>query len=74
VGFAAETDDVEQNATEKLKRKRLNLIVANAVVAFEAETNRVTLIDATGRKEPLPEMSKRDVAVAIIERVLKLAR
>jgi phosphopantothenoylcysteine decarboxylase/phosphopantothenate--cysteine ligase len=72
VGFAAETDDVEQNATEKLERKRLDLIVANEASAFEAETNRVTLIDATGRKEPLPEMSKRDVAVAIIERVLKL--
>jgi phosphopantothenoylcysteine decarboxylase / phosphopantothenate---cysteine ligase len=74
VGFAAETGDLEGNATEKLKCKRLDLIVANDANAFEAETNRVTLLDAAGQKEQLPEMSKRDVAAAIIERVLRLSR
>ncbi len=74
VGFAAETDHLERNALNKLRRKRLDLIVANDASAFEAETNRVTLFGAAGPKEEFPEMSKRDVAVAIIERVLKLAR
>lgn len=74
VGFAAETDDLEWNAIEKLKRKRLDLIVANEASAFEAETNHVTLFDAAGQKERLPEMLKRDVAAAILERVLKLTR
>jgi phosphopantothenoylcysteine decarboxylase / phosphopantothenate---cysteine ligase len=74
VGFAAETGDLEGNATEKLNRKQLDLIVANDASAFDAETNRVTLFGAAGEKEQLPEMSKRAVAAAIIERVLKLSR
>jgi phosphopantothenoylcysteine decarboxylase/phosphopantothenate--cysteine ligase len=74
VGFAAETDDLEGNATKKLKSKRLDLIVANDASAFDAETNRVTLFGAAGQEERLPEMSKRDVAAAIIEHVLKLSR
>ena len=74
VGFAAETNDLERNAIAKLKSKGVDLIVANEASAFEAETNRVTLFDAAGQKEQLREMPKRDVAAAIIERVLKLRR
>ena len=71
IGFAAETDDVERNARVKLERKRLDLIVANDVSAFEADSNAVTLIGRTGTPDRLPRMSKREVAGAIIQRILK---
>ena len=74
VGFAAETDHMERNALGKLRRKRLDLIVANDVRAFEGDTNTVTLIERDGTFERLREMSKRRVAAAIIRRVLRLAR
>jgi phosphopantothenoylcysteine decarboxylase/phosphopantothenate--cysteine ligase len=73
VGFAAETQDVLANATEKLARKGLDLIVANDVAAadsgFEVDTNRITLIDAAGGAEPLPLMSKSAAAGAILDRI-----
>ena len=72
VGFAAETDAVEENAREKLRRKRLDLIVANAASAFESDTNAVTVIGPDGRGERLPEMSKHEVARALVERVVEL--
>ena len=58
VGFAAETNALIRNATDKLKRKRLDLIVANDAKAFEAETNRVTLLGVGGERETLPELPK----------------
>lgn len=72
VGFAAETDHVEDNARDKLQRKNLDLIVANDAAAFDAETNRVTLLFRDGRREALPEMSKADVARVVVERAIKL--
>jgi phosphopantothenoylcysteine decarboxylase / phosphopantothenate---cysteine ligase len=72
VGFAAETDDLLANARAKLQQKNLDLIVANTPSAFEAETSAVTLLFSNGRIERLPELRKRDVAVAIIKQVLKL--
>jgi len=69
VGFAVETHDLEGYAQEKLRRKRLDLIVANEVSAFDAETNAVTILGADGTRESLPPMLKRDLAAAIIERV-----
>ena len=76
VGFAAESRDLLANASEKLKSKNLNLIVANDISAadagFGAETNRVTLLFADGKQEALPLMSKVEVAEAIIERVIHL--
>ena len=74
VGFAAETDDVEENAREKLIRKGLDFIVANDASAFDAETNRVTLISSEGKVERLPEMPKIDVAKVIVERAVRLFR
>jgi phosphopantothenoylcysteine decarboxylase / phosphopantothenate---cysteine ligase len=74
IGFAAETDDVEKNAREKLIRKGLDFIVANDASAFDAETNRVTLISSEGNAEKLPEMPKIEVAKAIIERAVRLFR
>lgn len=74
--FAAETNDVLENAKEKLDRKNCDLIVANDILAegagFESDTNIVTLIDKTGNCEQLPRLSKREVANAILDRVVKL--
>jgi phosphopantothenoylcysteine decarboxylase/phosphopantothenate--cysteine ligase len=72
VGFAAETDDLERNALDKLQRKQLTLIVANEASAFEADTNAVTLFGRDGKPERLPEMPKAHVAAAIIRRILPL--
>lgn len=78
IGFAAETQDVIANAREKLTRKALSLIVANDVSTadsgFEAETNRVTLLDAAGGVETLPLMSKAAVAEAVIDRLTVLLK
>ncbi len=76
VGFAAESDDLIQNATGKLKDKQLDLIVANDITAsdagFGAETNRVTLIGPEGDSEQLPLMAKSKVAEAVMDRIEKL--
>jgi phosphopantothenoylcysteine decarboxylase/phosphopantothenate--cysteine ligase len=76
IGFAAETREVLANAREKLARKKLDLIVANDVSAadsgFEVDTNRVTLLDASGGMETLPLMSKPAVAEKIIDRLVVL--
>jgi phosphopantothenoylcysteine decarboxylase/phosphopantothenate--cysteine ligase len=76
VGFALETDDVLANGAKKLKDKALDLIVVNdateAGAGFGADTNRVTLIGRDGTPEPLPLLSKRDVADAILDRIERL--
>jgi phosphopantothenoylcysteine decarboxylase/phosphopantothenate--cysteine ligase len=76
VGFAAESSDLLSNALEKLKAKHLDLIVANDISAkdagFEVDTNRVVLIDKSGRQEELPLMLKDEVAQLILERVVNL--
>lgn len=70
VGFAAETDHVEEEARRKVQDKGLDLIVANDVSAknagFSADTNRVTFITNDGAAHAYPVMSKRDVAVEIV--------
>ncbi len=76
VGFAAETEDLLDNARKKLTEKRLALICANDVTApdagFGVDTNRVTLIDRQGNVDSLPLMSKREVADRILDRVVGL--
>ncbi|MFZ1040038.1 MAG: bifunctional phosphopantothenoylcysteine decarboxylase/phosphopantothenate--cysteine ligase CoaBC [Anaerolineales bacterium] len=76
VGFAAESRDLLANASEKLKSKKLDFIVANDIASADAgfgvETNRVTLLFPNGKKESLPLMSKVEVAEAIIEHVAAL--
>jgi phosphopantothenoylcysteine decarboxylase/phosphopantothenate--cysteine ligase len=73
VGFAAESQDLLQNAANKLESKGLDLIAANDISAtdagFAVETNRVTLLFADGRRESLPLMSKTETAELILERV-----
>ncbi len=76
VGFAAETNDVLENAASKIKRKNLDLIVANDVTAagagFGATTNIVTLISANGGSEALPMMDKAEVAERIFDKIAEL--
>ncbi len=72
VGFALETQDGVAHARAKLKSKRCDLIVLNSPdKALGTETNRVTFVEARSSTE-LPERSKREVAEAILERVLEL--
>ncbi|MBL7062654.1 MAG: bifunctional phosphopantothenoylcysteine decarboxylase/phosphopantothenate--cysteine ligase CoaBC [Anaerolineae bacterium] len=76
VGFAAESENLMENARAKLSAKHLHLIVANDVTApdagFGVETNRVVLIGRDGSVEELPLMSKAAVAEAVLERVAGL--
>jgi len=74
VGFAAESEDLVANARKKLEHKRLDLIVANDITAahsgFDVDTNRVTIIDKSGKAEELPLMTKREVADKVLDRVV----
>jgi phosphopantothenoylcysteine decarboxylase/phosphopantothenate--cysteine ligase len=76
VGFAAESHALMENAGEKLKSKGLDLIVANDIssedAGFGVDTNRVTLLYSNGEQEPLPLLSKGEVADTIIERLAAL--
>jgi len=77
IGFAAETDNVLQNAREKLNTKFLDAIVANDVsqagVGFDTTTNEVTII-SRDRKAPIhvPLMAKTSVADIILDEVVRL--
>jgi phosphopantothenoylcysteine decarboxylase / phosphopantothenate---cysteine ligase len=76
VGFAAETENVAENACKKLAQKNADLIVANDVTAegagFDVDTNIVTLFARDGRDLPLARMNKRDVAQRILDEALRL--
>lgn len=75
VGFAAETNDVTDNAISKLRKKKLDMIVANDVTregaGFGTDTNIVTIITERGQTE-LPIMSKTDVAKRLLDEIMKL--
>jgi phosphopantothenoylcysteine decarboxylase/phosphopantothenate--cysteine ligase len=72
VGFAAETGSLDR-AADKLRRKGVDLLVANDVAeagsGFGTDTNRVTILAADGSREELPLQSKRDVAELLLDRV-----
>jgi phosphopantothenoylcysteine decarboxylase/phosphopantothenate--cysteine ligase len=74
VGFAAETDDLQANAADKLARKSLDLIVANDVGGdvFGSDSNEVTLLWADGRRDQLARMAKTDVAERVLDAVAGL--
>jgi len=75
VGFAAETERVEEQGAAKLQRKHVDLIVANDVAradsGFDVETNAVTIV-GEGGSETLPVLPKSQVAIEILDRVEKL--
>ena len=72
VGFAAETEDLIENAVSKLTRKGLDLIVANDVTeegsGFDTETNSAVLIDASGTQERTGLIAKTELAELILDR------
>jgi len=73
VGFSAETENLLENARQKLRKKKMDLIVANDVTSadsgFSADTNKVIIIDKDGKIEDLPLMTKREVAERILDKV-----
>lgn len=75
VGFAAETENLEQHAETKRVEKNLDIIVGNIVgepsSGFGADSNKVTLFYKDGTKEPLPMMEKDAVAHILLDRILK---
>ena len=76
VGFAAETNDLLQNAKRKIESKNLDFIVANDLTkkgaGFDTDTNIVKIIDADGNMEDYPLMSKEDVGDIILDKVKDL--
>ena len=76
VGFAAESERLQENARDKVVRKSLDLIIANDITrddaGFAADTNKVLLVDKHDNVEDLPLMSKYDVASRILDRVRAL--
>lgn len=73
VGFAAETNDVLENATKKIKKKNLDFIVANDLTmqgaGFSTETNIVKIIEADGRINEYPKLLKSEVGDIILDKV-----
>jgi len=73
VGFAAESEKLLENATSKLQRKGLDLLVANDITAadagFAVDTNRVLVLDLDGGLRRIERSSKADIGAYIIERV-----
>jgi phosphopantothenoylcysteine decarboxylase / phosphopantothenate---cysteine ligase len=74
VGFAAETGSLDR-AAEKLRRKGVDLLVANDVAeagsGFGSDTNRVAILAADGARDDLPRMTKREVADRLLDRVAR---
>ncbi len=72
VGFAAESENVVENACIKREKKQIPMIVANsALQAIGSDNNLVTIVDATGEYE-LPQASKSQVARQIVAHALRL--
>lgn len=76
VGFALETDNEEENAALKLKKKNLDVIVLNSLrdagAGFGTDTNKVTIIDREGEHRAYELKSKREVAVDIVDKILEI--
>jgi phosphopantothenoylcysteine decarboxylase/phosphopantothenate--cysteine ligase len=74
VGFAAETENLEQYATDKLNRKNLDMIIANLVgerLCFDADDNEVVVLWPGGRRQ-IPKASKPDLARTLIDSIASL--
>lgn len=73
IGFAAETEELDKNAGEKLRKKKLDMIVGNVVggtsSGFAADANQATLFYKGGNREALPEMPKEELANIILDRI-----
>jgi phosphopantothenoylcysteine decarboxylase / phosphopantothenate---cysteine ligase len=78
VGFAAETDNVVENARKKLNEKNLDMIVANDVLqkgaGFASDTNSVVILSRSGEAVELPVMSKAMIAGRIIDKIVEVRK
>ena len=78
IGFAAETQNLQEEARRKLETKNCDMVVANLVgksdTGFESDANEVVLALRTGEFIPLARASKREIADQILGQILKLRR
>ncbi|MBI5827795.1 MAG: bifunctional phosphopantothenoylcysteine decarboxylase/phosphopantothenate--cysteine ligase CoaBC [Deltaproteobacteria bacterium] len=72
VGFALETEDLEENARKKLIDKNLDLVVGNTPAGLDSESNQVTIITRDNTIEVLPPLGKDEVADRILDKVARL--
>jgi phosphopantothenoylcysteine decarboxylase / phosphopantothenate---cysteine ligase len=76
IGFAAETQNLQQEARRKLELKNCDMVVGNLVggadSGFESDYNEVTLALSSGENIPLPRAGKRELADRIFDEALKL--
>ncbi|NJM39235.1 MAG: phosphopantothenoylcysteine decarboxylase [Akkermansiaceae bacterium] len=75
VGFAAETENLEENARDKLSRKACDLIIANDVskpeIGFDSDSNEVLLV-YPDRSELLPTASKHEISLQLVDEIIRL--
>jgi phosphopantothenoylcysteine decarboxylase/phosphopantothenate--cysteine ligase len=79
IGFAAETNDVVGYARSKMKKKNLDMVVANDITAdgagFNTDTNIATILTRNGGGDvELPLMQKREMAERIIDEIMRLRK
>jgi len=76
VGFALETDNEEENAKDKLKRKNFDFVVLNSMrdtgAGFQSDTNKITILDKDGNVTKFDLKSKEEVAKDIVNYVSKI--
>ena len=71
VGFAAESENVIENAVDKLERKNLDMIIANDTSNFEIDTNKIFIIDKSKEIDEKEQMSKKELGYIICKEILK---
>ena len=76
IGFAAETQNLIEEARRKLQTKNCDMVVGNIVsrddIGFGSDDNEVVLVLRTGEAVPVPRASKREIADAILDQALRL--
>ncbi len=78
VGFAADTEELRENALSKMKRKGCDFIVANDVsrkdIGFESDHNEVTIFQSDGSKDHIKKCSKQEIAGKILDKIESLLK
>lgn len=78
IGFALETDNEKSNAIKKLKSKNLDMIVLNSLKdkksGFEVDTNKITVIHRSGKKDNFPLLTKFQTANKILSELIKISK
>ncbi len=72
IGFAAESENLIENAIKKLDKKNLDMIVGNDVSNMGQETNKIVIIDKKYNKYEYERMEKRDAAYKICEKIVEI--